>query len=119
MTYKAQRYVRHGDGPHECPDAYVSKLTGQPSHNLIRDPGNPGYWVCPYALDQERGEAHRAEQDRLIEEERHERARAIARTMALDEYALILGQPDAGPDAILTMLTDAVLAGMAEERENT
>lgn len=49
---------------------------------------------------------------RGVEEARHERARAIARNLFTDSYLSTIDEP-AG---LLTMLTDAILAGMAEER---
>lgn len=110
--YRAQRYTRYGVGPHPCPRAYPND-----PHNLIPDPERRSAWVCPMALDAERANAQMREEARQEEEARHERARAIARNLAGDAASDPLVRASViEHDDLLDMLTDAVLAGMAEER---
>jgi hypothetical protein len=74
MTYKATRYVRHGDGPHPCPDAHPAD-----PHNLRQSADHPGTWFCLHALGQELYEADRARQEAAVAEMRRADAERLAR----------------------------------------
>lgn len=80
MTYKATRYVRHGDGPHPCPEAHPAD-----PHNLRESTDRAGSWVCPHALGQELYEADRARQEAAVAEKRRADADRLARE-GMEQY---------------------------------
>jgi hypothetical protein len=74
VTYKATRYVRHGIGPHRCPDAHPTD-----PHALMRDRAQANTWVCPRAFGQEVSEAYIALREASVAEMRRADADRLAR----------------------------------------
>lgn len=83
------------------------RFGGHEAHQLDRDAS--GRQFCRIARAAEQATAERREREQVEGEARRERARSIARSMAGDGAITVLELDD-----LLAMLTDAVLAGMAE-----
>jgi hypothetical protein len=117
MTYKATRYVRHGDGPHPCPDAHPAD-----PHNLRQSADHPGTWFCLHALGQELYEADRARQEAEEAAQRQEKAEQIADEQLRaynDRWGATLAKAAGNfslPRQVRELLVAASLAGMEAAR---